>query len=186
MCYYIDMIITHVDLENYTDKIYTESQRKQLDRLCTTVENLFTQMTGGAEFSTLVTDEHVKIIELDNEDRIYLPGEIESIVSLEYLSDNDPETWTTYDEPFLVRGKYISLYVDVSGEFKVTYQMATASEVVKQALIEWVMLIHSSRMTQGRQTSSEGRGTTTNNYMMIESLPVFIKQVIEAHRIYHV
>lgn len=182
------MLIDNSTIALYTEKVYTAQQQDELDRIAQTVQNLFKTMTGGRVFTNSDTPdaEFEYMYCVDNEDRLYLPSRLTAVVTLEYLSDADPETFTEYTDPYLVRNGYIDFRFNVVGEFKLTYKAEIMPEDVKQALIEWAMLIFTSKANNGKQTNSEARGTSTNNYMMKNNLPVFIQQVIEAHKIYHV
>lgn len=180
-------LITHEAISLYNGKVYTEAQQAELDRICEAVENQFKLFTNGRRFSEDAPTEHTEFISRENVDRIYPTIKPVSIVSVSYLSDFGAETYTVIDAAdYMLRGEFIKFAYNLNGYYKVIYTGETIPADVKQALIEWVMLIYGAKGKDGKQTSSEAKGTAQNNYMIKDSLPVFIKQVIDNYTIYYV
>lgn len=180
-------LIAHTDISAYNGKTYESAQQTELTRLCGVVEKLFERMTNGRRFSDNASTEFTQELEVENKDTIDLPIRPTSITSISYLSDFGDEAYTVIDSgDYMLRGVAIKFAYTLNGYYKVVYKGETIPADVKQALIEWVMLLYGAKNTDGKQTSTEARGTSQNNYMIKENLPVFIQQVIEAQTIYHV
>lgn len=148
---------------------------------------MFERMTNGRRFSDNANTEFTEEMEIEGKDTIDLPIRPTSITSVSYLSDFGSEAYTVIDSAdYMLRGVLIKFAYALHGYYKVVFKGETIPADVKQALIEWVLLLYGARNTDGKQTSSEARGTSQNNYMIKENLPVNIQQVIEAQTIYYV
>ena len=182
-------IITNDDISSYTGWELSQQEKIEVDRICQSVSNMFEKATGrtySADADDAVT-EHLTLQQPVTQ--IFLRNtpatEITSIETLDLGSS--PASYEAVGVVYhLIAGYKIMLSGAISGQIKIVYKGATAPNDVKQALIEWALLLWGARFDDGKIASKENIGVTNKEYMVVDNLPANIQQVIDQHKIYDV
>lgn len=185
------MLISKTDIAAYTGKTYSTAHQTELDRLCQAVQIAFENETGRffAEESTTEITEYLNG-PLTRISPKYFP--ISEVVSLQEKNDWDA-SYVDYEYEYAITddSKVIEVqgsvgYSTIPNSIKLVYKAAQIPADVKQAFIEWVLLIWNARFNSGKQTSQEQKGTQTETYYSIDNLPANIKSVLMRYKRFYV
>lgn len=185
------MLISKTDIAAYTGKTYSTAHQTELDRLCQAVQTAFENETGRffAEEATTEITEYLNG-PLTRISPKYFP--ISAIVSLQEKNDWDA-SYVDYEYEYALTddNKVIQVqgsvgYATIPNSIKLVYKAAQIPADVKQAFIEWVLLIWNARFNSGKQTSQEQKGTQTETYYSIDNLPANIKSVLMRYKRFYV
>ena len=185
------MLISKTDIASYTGKTYSAAQQTELDRLCQAVQTAFETETSRF-FSEAAATEITEYLNgpLTKLSPKYFP--ISEVVSLQEKNDWDA-SYVDYDYNYAIvdNGDAIQVegtvgYATIPNSIKLVYKASEIPADVKQAFIEWVLLIWNARFNSGKQTSSEQKGTQTETYYSIDNLPANIKSVLMRYKRFYV
>lgn len=184
------MLISKTDIANYTGKTYSTAHQTELDRICGAVQSAFEQETGRF----FVEDADTEITQYFNGPLTLLKPKYIPVTEVVTLKEkNDWEgSYVTFDgyhdidpDGFVALSGSIG-YSSIPNSIQLVYKGSAIPADVKQAFIEWVLLIWNARFKSGKIASQEQKGTQSETFYSIDNLPVNIKSVLMRYKRFYV